>query len=304
MGWTTADIPDLSGRVAVVTGANSGLGLESARALARAGAHVVMAARDGTKAAEAESDIRTGHAEASLEVVALDLASLASIETAASAIAAAHPRVDILMNNAGLMALPERQTADGFEMQFGVNHLGHWALTAQLLPHVEAAGGRIVTVTSIARHQGKPVDPDNPHLRGTYDPWDAYGRSKLANLVFGLSLHERLAAAGATASSLVAHPGLSSTNLQHATVAESGGEIGGEWVGRAARFGMSPEKGARSQLRAATDPGATSGEFYGPRGGINGAPVRKRLVRRGRILKGADVLWAVSERETGIALTP
>ena len=197
MAWTTHDIPDLSGRTAVVTGANGGLGLETARALAGAGAHVVMAARNQEKAAEAEADIRAGLPQAALEVVPLDLGSLASVRTASGAILAAHERVDILVNNAGLMAIPERRTEDGFEMQFGVNHLGHFALTAQLLPALlRAPAARVVSVTSTAHHMGRAVDPANPNLEGKYEPWRAYGQSKLANFHFGIGLQERFSAAG------------------------------------------------------------------------------------------------------------
>src|SRR5262245_61516425 len=163
MSWGQKNMPDLHGKVAVVTGANGGLGLETARALAKAGGHVVIAARDQAKAAGAEASIRADQPNASLEVIELDLGSLASIKSAAERIVAAHPSGDILVNNAGLMGIPERATADGFEMQFGVNHLGHFALTAQLMPALLRSGdGRVVTVTSTAHHMGRKVDPDNP----------------------------------------------------------------------------------------------------------------------------------------------
>src|SRR5919197_3273388 len=169
MSWSVADIPDLSGRTAVVTGANGGLGLETARALAGAGAHVVLAARNPQKAVVGEADILEGRPDASLEVIALDLGSLASIREAADRILAAHAAIDILVNNAGVMAIPERRTADGFEMQLGVNHLGHFALTALLLPALlRAESARVVTVTSTAHHYGRAVDPANPHLVGRY----------------------------------------------------------------------------------------------------------------------------------------
>jgi NAD(P)-dependent dehydrogenase (short-subunit alcohol dehydrogenase family) len=174
-----------------VTGANGGLGLESARALAAAGAHVVMAARDQKKAIAAKDEILGRHPKASLEIVELDLGSLASVKSCAETILAAHEKIDILLNNAGLMALPEGKTEDGFEMQLGVNHLGHWALTCQLMPALlRADRARVVSVTSTAHHMGSPVDPSNPHLEGRYDPWLAYGRSKLANYHFALGLQE------------------------------------------------------------------------------------------------------------------
>ena len=167
MSFTLDNIPDLHGRVAVVTGANGGLGLVTARALAGAGAHVVMAARDQPKATAATANIMAQHPEASVEVVELDLASLDSVAAAAVQIQEAHDRIDILVNNAGLMAMPERRTADGFEMQFGVNHLGHWALTAQLMPALlRADGARVVSVTSTARQIGRAVDPRTPTFTG------------------------------------------------------------------------------------------------------------------------------------------
>ena len=230
MAWTTADIPDQSGRIAVVTGANGGLGLETSRALAAAGAHVVMAARNQEKAAAAVEDIRGTVAEPSLEVVALDLGSQESVREAAEQILAAHDRIDLLVNNAGVMGIPERKTVDGFEMQFGVDHLGHWSLTALLMPALlRAEAARIVTVTSTAHHMGRAVDPENPHLDGNYRPWRAYGQAKLANFHFGLGLQRRLAAADAPAASLIAHPGLSNTDLQAVSVQETGG-------GRSQRF--------------------------------------------------------------------
>jgi NAD(P)-dependent dehydrogenase (short-subunit alcohol dehydrogenase family) len=305
MTWTTADIPDQSGRTAVVTGANGGLGLETARALAAKGAHVVMAVRNQEKAAAAVDSIKSTAPAASLELVPLDLGSLQSVATAAAAIAERHPVVDLLINNAGVMAMPERRTADGFEMQFGVDHLGHWAFTGHLLPTVLAApAGRIVTVTSTAHHMGRAVNPDNPNMEGHYGPWRAYGQAKLANFHFGLGLHRRLAAAGSTAQSLIAHPGLSHTELQVVTEQEQGGFWARFFKLLAARTGMSPAQGALSQLRAATDPAAKGGEFYGPLYVNNGPPVKKPILRRVGMQHAIDTLWRVSERETGVAVNP
>ena len=304
MAFSTRDIPDLSGRVAVVTGANGGLGLETARALAGAGAHVVMAARDQDKAARARDDILSGDADARLEVVPLDLGSLASVATAADAIAAAHPRIDILVNNAGLMAMPERATADGFEMQLGVNHLGHWALTAHLLPNLLAAdAARVVSVTSTAHHMGRRIDPANPHLHGNYRPWLAYGQSKLATYHFAIGLQRRFTAAGVSASSLLAHPGLSNTDLQATTVHEGGGgRLGTFFHGMTQRTGMKPAQGALPQIRAAADPAAKGGDFYAPRFVNNGAAVKRPILRRIGLDRSIEVLWEVSERETGVPL--
>jgi NAD(P)-dependent dehydrogenase (short-subunit alcohol dehydrogenase family) len=303
MSWTRSDIPDLTGRVAVVTGANGGLGFETALALSGAGAHVVMAARDQDKAKAAELRILEDHPEASLEIVPLDLGDLASVAAAAEAILGAHQAVDLLVNNAGVMAMPERRTADGFEMQFGVDHLGHFAFTAHLLPAVlRADAARVVTVTSTARFLGSRVDPANPNLEGKYGAWKAYGQAKLANFHFGLGLQQGFARAGVAAQSLIAHPGLSNTDLQSTTVAEGGaGWSAGYIHALTVRTGMAPRVGVRPQLRAATDPRARGGQLYAPRFASNGAAVRRPVLRPG-LAKSVEVLWAVSERETGVVL--
>ncbi|MEX2252736.1 MAG: oxidoreductase [Thermoleophilaceae bacterium] len=304
MGWTAADIPDQSGRTAVVTGANGGLGLETARALGAAGAHVVMAARNQEKAQAAVDDIRGGAPDASLEVVELDLGSQASVRAAAEGILAKHEKIDLLVNNAGVMGIPEGRTADGFETQFGVNHLGHWSLTALLMPALlRADAARIVSVTSTAHHMGRSVNPKNPHLDGKYGPWKAYGQSKLANFHFGLGLQRELADAGAPVVSLIAHPGLSNTELQAVSVEETGGGFSQKFFhGLAGSTGMSPEQGARPQLRAATDPAAKGGDFYVPLFVNNGSPVRKPVLRRMGIKRAVARLWEVSERETGLKM--
>lgn len=299
--WSTQQIPSLTGRTAVVTGANGGLGLESTKALAGAGAHVVMAARDQTKAERARQEVLAAHPDASLEVVELDLGSLASVANAAEAIRSRHDRIELLLNNAGVMAMPERRTEDGFEMQFGVDHLGHWALTSHLLPVlVRTPGMRVVTVTSTAQHTGRAVDPDNPHLEGSYGAWRAYGQAKLANRHFAVGLHQQLRDAGLDARSLCAHPGLSNTDLQKRTVREGGGGFAGGISERlAGLLGMNAAQGALSQLRAATDPAARSGTMYGPLFVSNGPPVVKPLVRPGSAAAVAT-LWEVSRRETGL----
>ena len=303
MSWNTSNIPDLSGKIAVVTGANGGLGLESAKALAGAGAHVVMAARNQDKAQEAYDEIVSEYPDSLLEIVELDLASQESTKAAAASIAAAHPQIDILINNAGLMALPERRTEDGYEMQFGVNHLGHWTFTSGLMPSLLAAErARVVTVTSTAHHSGKPVDPDNVTMEGSYSAWGSYGRAKLANYHFALGLQREFEQRGLAAQSLVAHPGLSSTNLQAHTAQQGGaGVMGPFWVKAAAWTGMPASKGALPQLRAATDPAAKGGEMYAPRFATNGPPERRPILRRGND-EAIETLWAVSERETGVAL--
>jgi NAD(P)-dependent dehydrogenase (short-subunit alcohol dehydrogenase family) len=304
VGWTAADIPDLSDRVAVVTGANGGLGLETARALAGAGAHVVIAARDQDKAARAVAHIHERLPQASLEVVALDLGSQASVRQAVASISAVHETIDVLVNNAGVMGIPEQRTADGFEMQLATNHLGHYTLTAQLMPALlRAPAARVVTVTSTAHHMGRAVDPENPHLHGRYGPWRAYGQSKLANFHFGIGLQRRFARAGARASSLIAHPGLSNTDLQAVSVEETDGGLSQRFFhGLAGYTGMSPEQGARPQLRAATDPAARGGQLYAPRFINSGAPVRRPIVRRIGMSSAIERLWRVSERETGVGI--
>jgi NAD(P)-dependent dehydrogenase (short-subunit alcohol dehydrogenase family) len=301
VSWGEADIPDQSGRTAVVTGANGGLGLETARALAAAGADVVMAARNQERATEAMERIRGSVPEARLTLVPLDLGSLDSVQKAAEQILAAHETIDLLVNNAGVMGIPERRTADGFEMQFGVDHLGHFALTARLLPALLGAeAARIVTVTSSAHHMGRAVDPDNPNLDGRYGPWRAYNQAKLANFHFGLGLHRLLSEAGKPAASLVTHPGLSNTELQAVSVEETDGGLSQRFFLALARnVGMPPAEGALSQLRAATDPKAKSGEFYGPLFVTNGPPVRKPVLRLGNS-RAIEKLWQVSERETGL----
>jgi len=244
--------------------------------------------------------------DAALELVALDLASQASVRAAAEQIVAAHKSIDLLINNAGVMGIPEAKTVDGFEMQLGVDHLGHWSLTALLLPALlRTPGARIVTVTSTAHHMGRAINPANPHLHGRYRPWRAYGQAKLANFHFGLGLDRLFRDAGVPAASLVAHPGLSNTELQAVSVEETDGGLSQRFFLMLARtVGMSPGEGALSQLRAATDSGAKGGEFYGPLFVNSGPPVRKPVLRRLGMSRAIEKLWRVSERETGLELRP
>ncbi len=304
MAWTAADIPDQSGRVALVTGANGGLGLETARELARKGAHVVIAARNQDKAETTRRRLVTEITNASLEVRRLDLASLESIHELAANVLGDHVAIDLLVNNAGVMATSRRETADGFELQFGTNHLGHFALTALLMPALlRGSGARVVTVTSTARHLGGPVDPNDPHLQTEYDPWRAYGRSKLANLQFAVELNRRLEVAGASVASLVAHPGFSNTDLQAQSVrASEGGASQRFFHTLVGRFGMTAYDGALPQLRAATDPTARGGELYAPRWVNFGPPVRRPISERATKNGALRSLWGVSERETRVGL--
>jgi NAD(P)-dependent dehydrogenase (short-subunit alcohol dehydrogenase family) len=303
MVFTRDSVPELTGRTVVVTGANGGLGLQTAKVLAAQGADVVMAVRNQAKAVEAVRQIRAETAGVSLELVELDLASQASVTKAAAQVLAGHGVIDILVNNAGLMAMPERTTEDGYEMQFGVNHLGHWTFTALLMPALLAApAARVVTVTSTAHHFGRRVDPDDPHLQRNYDPWRAYGQSKLANYHFALGLHRVFGRAGVPAQSLLAHPGLSYSDLQTTTVAEGGGGwMGPLWVWLARYTGMDVERGAMPLIRAASDPQARGGAFYGPRYVNFGPAVRLPVLRPGSA-KAIRTLWEVSERETGVAM--
>ncbi len=304
MAWTTADIPDQSGRVALVTGANGGLGFETTRALAAKGAHVIMASRNQDKAIAAEASLRAEQPSVSLEIRSLDLASLRSVAALAESVARDFDRLDLLINNAGVMGIPEGRTEDGFEIQLGVNHLGHFALTAHLLPLlVSTSRSRVVSVTSTARHFGRPIDPEDPHLRGGYDEWRAYGQSKLANLHFAIGLDQRFRSAGADVASLIAHPGLSGTDLQsHSVRATGGGRSQRFWEWLAHNTGMSPKRAVLAQLRAATDPHARGGQLYAPRFMNNGAAVRRPLVGRSRNQRSIDTLFEVSKRETGVDL--
>jgi NAD(P)-dependent dehydrogenase (short-subunit alcohol dehydrogenase family) len=297
--WTAHDIPDQRRRVAVVTGANGGLGLEVARELGRKGATVLMAVRDQGKARAAQQEITTEVAGADLKLYELDLASLDSVRACAATILTDHARIDLLVNNAGVMGIPRQSTADGLEKQLGVNHLGHFVLTRHLLPALLAGtAGRVVSVTSFARYIGRAVRADDPPLPSRYDTWTAYGRAKLANLLFAVELQQRLESAGASTLSVAAHPGLSHTDLQARSVRETNGGMSQRfWDVAARRIGMAPPRAALVLLRAATDPSARGGELYGPRWFTFGSPVRRSVI--GRPGQAGPNLWKYSERATG-----
>ena len=301
MAWSTNDIPDQSGRIAVITGANSGLGFEASRELARKGATVIMAVRNTDKGEAAAERIRATVPGAAIEVRQLDLGSLDSVRAFAERVREEHDHVDILLNNAGLMATPKGRTKDGFETQVGTNHLGHFVLTQELMPALEAAdAARVVTVTSGARMQGQTLTEARTQVADDYDPWRAYGDSKLANYQFAIELARRLEAAGSSVSSLVAHPGLSHTNLQVATAAGGGTGVSGRFWKVAARYvGMSALGGALPVLRAATDPGAANGEFYGPRWTMRGAAVRLGPDEKRSAKADTARMWDISESQTG-----
>ena len=303
MSFSIANTPSLKGKTALVTGGNIGLGFETVKAFAAKGAHVLLAARNEEKGKAAVAEVQKLLPTAQVELLRLDLASQRSIRAAAAEVGNKFSQLDLLINNAGIMAMPEMKTEDGFECQFGVNHLGHWSPTGLLLNNLLAAEeARVVTVTSTAHHLVWNVNFDDPHMRKKYSPWKAYSQSKLANYFFALGLHNEFKNSGKQAMSLLAHPGLSHTNLQVETFDK--GAAG--WAGTAskylaARVGMGPEQGAQPQIRAALDPKAQSGQFYGPRFGNNGAPVKHPILRT-RNKANIRKLWALSERETGISI--
>jgi NAD(P)-dependent dehydrogenase (short-subunit alcohol dehydrogenase family) len=298
-GWTTADIPDQSGRTAIVTGANSGLGLATARELARAGAHVVMACRNLEKGEEARRAIAAAAPGAEVELEQLDLSSLDSVRSFAATYSQGHDGLDLLINNAGVMATPRRRTADGFELQFGTNHLGHFALTGLLIEAIEGRpDGRVVTLSSNAHKFGR-ISFGNLGGERRYFRWSAYGQSKLANLLFALELDRRLRAAGSSVKSLAAHPGYAATNLQ--TAGPPGVDAAIMRVSNAL-VAQSEDMGALPELYAATVPGLEGGTYVGPDGvgEHRGHPKPVSPNRAARDPETARRLWEVSEELTGV----
>ena len=301
MGWKASDIPDQSGKTAVVTGGNGGLGQATVCHLAAHGAHVIIGARNLDKAEAARKEIESDVPGASLEICHLDLGSLASIAAFARDVKAAHSAIDLLFNNAGLMAVPEGKTVDGFEIQFGTNHLGHFALTLQLLPALLAApAARVVSTSSIARFTAGKYDLTNPHMRGCYNPWAAYGMSKRANLQFALELNRRMA--GRTVTAYGADPGFSRTNLQATSAKAMNGLQQRFWVLASPLVAQRAANGALPQLRAGTDPAAVGGTLYAPRWFSFGAPVVRKVGPKIDNPAQLVQLWELSERETGISL--
>lgn len=293
--WTTADIPHQGGRVAVITGANTGLGYQTAAALAGKGAHVVLAVRDPDKGNDAAARITATSPRAEVRVQELDLTSLASVHAAADALKREYAQIDLLINNAGV-TLVGGQTKDGFDLQFGINHLSHFALTGLLLDHLLAVeGSRVVTISSLGHRARAAIDFDDLNFQHDYDPGAAYGRSKLANLMFTYELQRRLSSSGATTIAVAAHPGFSKTELL-----------------RDASFGIrhfvtaisqSPQMGALPALRAATDPGVIGGQYYGPGGlfELRGHPTAVRSSAMSHDEGLQQRLWEASEKLTGIA---
>jgi NAD(P)-dependent dehydrogenase (short-subunit alcohol dehydrogenase family) len=288
--WTASDIPDQTGRIAVVTGGNTGLGFETAKALADHGATVVLASRDTAKADRAAQRIG-----GDVSCVRLDLASLASVRDAAERLQSRLSRIDLLVNNAGVMMQQELRTEDGFELQFGTNHLGHFALTGLLLGLMtKAAGSRVVTVSSLMYVRGRYP------RRERFIPMRAYGDSKLANLLFALELQRRLTAAGAATVSLAAHPGYAESELlrHKPQVMQLGSMLGVPLVGQSAAMGALPI------LRAATDPSAQGGEFCRPQWQTRGYPVLAKPPPKARDPDAARRLWSESQDSTHITCAP
>jgi len=309
--WTSERMPDLSGRTVVVTGANSGLGFAATREFARKGAHVVMACRTVDRGEDARAEIEAAVPTASLSVVECDLGDLSSIRAFAEKFRDRYGALDILCNNAGVMAIPYRETADGIERQFGVNHLGHFALTGYLLHSLREADGqaRVVTQSSGLHERGeldvervrRQAQQDGPP--DDYDRWDAYARSKLANVLFAYELDRRLDASGADVVSAACHPGYAATNLQ-TRGAEMSGSTVKLWLQKAANriFAQSADAGALPMLYAATVDDVQGGEYVGPGGLLNmrGAPERQRSSELSYDRELAAELWAASEELTGV----
>ena len=300
--WTMQDIPSQIGKIALVTGANSGLGLETTIGLASAGATVIMACRNPAKAENALAEIKRRAPNAQVDVMQLDLADLASVRRFASEFSAKYPHLDILCNNAGVMALPFQKTRDGFEMQIGTNHLGPFVLTGLLLDRLRAApAARIVNVASVAHKTTKGLNLDDLHWeRSPYKKGDAYGKSKLANLLFTFELDQRLRKQQLPIMVTAAHPGYSATNI-------GDGATQGSGLARLAMrlgnflFAQSAEKGALPTLYAATMPDVQSGDYIGPHGFLEfaGYPVKTGCRPTARDPQTAAALWALSEQLTG-----
>ena len=302
--WTLDDIPDLRGRRALVTGVTSGLGEHTVLELARKGAHVVMTARDQQKLGNAVEQLHRSMPLADVTPLVLDLADLGSVRRAAEEAATLGP-LDILVNNAGVMATPYRRTVDGFELQLGTNHLGHFALTGLLFPQLAAAeAARVVTVSSQAHRYARTVPLTDPRAdQGHYRKWTAYAQSKLANLLFAFELDRRAEAAGTSVTSVAAHPGYTATNLQRTGLGMEGRRADGAIIVAATRLvGQPADVGAQPSLMAATLPGLPGSSYCGPRGfgEMRGLPTLVKASRLAHDEALAGSLWALSENATGV----
>lgn len=302
--WTIDQIPDQAGRIAIVTGASSGLGLETAIALATANATVILACRNPAKADDALAVLRSRVPSADARLMRLDLADLASVKAFAKAFSGAHQRLDLLINNAGVMAVPLSRTRDGFEMQIGTNHLGHFALTGLLIEHMLATeNSRIVNLASLAHKWTRAMNLDDLNFeQGGYNKWDAYGKSKLANLLFTFELKRRLDRAKAQTIVSAAHPGYASTNLQFVGPQQAGSRISAAMMKMGnLLFSQSSTMGALPTLYAATAPDVHSGDYFGPDGfmQMRGSPRRVGCRGDARDEKSASRLWSISQELTG-----
>ncbi|GHO46830.1 oxidoreductase [Ktedonospora formicarum] len=300
--WTVNDIPDQRGRIVLITGANSGLGVETAKALAAHGAHVIMACRSLERGEKARDAILKEIPKASIALLQLDLASLASVREFASRVRQDYKRLDLLFNNAGVMAIPRAETLDGFEMQFGTNHLGHFALTGLLLPLLLITpGSRVVSTSSVARRMGG-IRFDDLQGQNSYARWSAYGQSKTSNLLFAFELQTRLAASGAETISAAAHPGYANTNLQATSATLSNSSMESFFYRFNNVLGQSAAMGALPQLYAALSPDVHGGELVGPRSlfGLRGYPQIEVNAKREYNHAAAERLWQVSTELTGV----
>jgi NAD(P)-dependent dehydrogenase (short-subunit alcohol dehydrogenase family) len=301
--WTVGDMPNQSGKLAIVTGATGGLGLETAQALAGAGAEVILAGRNPAKGHAAEALIRARYSDAVVRFEIVDLASLASVRAFAGRLLTAGRPIDILENNAGVMALAQRETTvDGFERQFGTNYLSHFALTALLLPLLAAAKARVVQVSSIAHRSGTIRLADLDYRQG-YKPWPVYSQSKLAMLMFAIELDRRSAAKGWGLTSVAAHPGVATTDLMANGPGSGGGLMARISALAVGLIGHSAAEGALPQLMAATMPGVRGGQYFGPQSWkeLKGAPGSARIAPQAFDAETSARLWTASEDATGIA---
>ncbi len=296
MGWSADNIPSLEGRLALVTGANIGLGLETTRQLVRKGARVVMACRDPNKAAAARDQLQAEGCS-DLEALTLDLGDLRSVHNAVQELQQRHSRLDLLINNAGVMAPPRRTSAQGHEWQLAVNHLGHMALTLGVLPLMASSPApRVVTVTSGAQYFGR-IRWDDLNWSQRYDRYGAYAQSKLANVMFALELDSRLRQGNSPVQSLAAHPGLAKTNLQPTALASAGQPLEALSYQLMGPLFQSPAMGALPQLHAATALSAQGGEHYGPDGlgGLRGYPRQCRIAPAALEPAQRQRLWSLSQ---------
>ncbi|MFB6216026.1 MAG: oxidoreductase [Candidatus Aenigmatarchaeota archaeon] len=302
MGWTEEEMGDLGGKTVVVTGANSGLGYAATKKLARHGAEVVMACRSSEKSREALKSIKRDIPDPEVILMELDLADLDSVRSFAGEFRRRYDSLDVLCNNAGVMALPRRETEDGFEMQLGVNHLGHFALTAHLMDLIIDSGGRVVNQSSMAHENGE-MDFNDLMMEEEYSKWGAYSRSKLANLLFTYELDRRLKEIGSEACSVACHPGVSDTDLFRKGPRMEGSKIklllGSVLTGI---FGQSPDRGCLPMLYAATSADIDGGEYIGPDGfkSMRGYPEKQESSEASHDGKDARKLWERSEELTGV----